>query len=201
MERHLSNVKYSAARIIWPRSLCILFNAHGANIVWRKLKPEEVEIWRLFPPTMDNITGKEMTVLIMIHYRRYLRDSHIRLFRLSGHGLVPPDKRGSTAMKNVWLMTIVYITPLYTFQVLVLMRGSKSIYSHIFYDSPWQPLPPQSASSPQQWGQQVLAEGEVGGSPPSSPPFEQHWWSLEGQVPHPAWLSSSLVVSGFSWLT
>ena len=36
-------------------------------------KPEEAEI-RLFAPTIDNMTGKEMAVLIMIHYRRYLHD-------------------------------------------------------------------------------------------------------------------------------
>ena len=50
------------------------------------LKPEEAEI-RLFAAIM---TEKEMAVLIMIHYRRFSDDdSHIRLFHLPGHGLVP----------------------------------------------------------------------------------------------------------------
>ena len=52
-------------------------------------KPEEAKIRRLFASMMDNMTGKETAVLIMIHYRPYLHDdSHIRLFHLSGHGLV-----------------------------------------------------------------------------------------------------------------
>ena len=39
---------------------------------------------------MDNMTGKEIAVLIMIHYIPYLcDDSHIGLFHLSGHGPVP----------------------------------------------------------------------------------------------------------------
>ena len=62
-------------------------------------KPEEAEIRQLFALTKDNMTGKEMAVLIMIHYRPYLHDdSHIRLFHLSGRGLVPlwPDKSGPT---------------------------------------------------------------------------------------------------------
>ena len=44
---------------------------------------------------MDNMTRKETIVLIMIY-----NDSHIELFHLSGHGLVPLwlDKRGSTVL-------------------------------------------------------------------------------------------------------
>ena len=53
-------------------------------------KPEKTEIWRLFAPMMDNMTGKATAVLIMIHYRCYLHDdSHIRLFHLSSDGPVP----------------------------------------------------------------------------------------------------------------
>ena len=53
-------------------------------------KPKEAEIRLLFAPTMDNTTGKETAVLIMIRYRPYLHDDlHIRPFHLSGHGLVP----------------------------------------------------------------------------------------------------------------
>ena len=35
---------------------------------------------------IDNMTGKETAVLIVIHYLH--DDSHIRLLYLSGHGLV-----------------------------------------------------------------------------------------------------------------
>ena len=53
-------------------------------------KPEETEIRQLFAPTIDNMTGNETAVLIMIHYRPCWHDgSHIRLFHLSGHGVVP----------------------------------------------------------------------------------------------------------------
>ena len=62
----------------------------GRNRHTRMLIFEETEIGRLFASTMENMTGKEMAVLIMIHYRRYLHDdSHIWLFHLFGHGLVP----------------------------------------------------------------------------------------------------------------
>ena len=35
-------------------------------------KPEQAKIRRVFAPTMDNKTGKEKAVLIMIYYRLYL---------------------------------------------------------------------------------------------------------------------------------
>ena len=35
-------------------------------------KPEQAKIRRSFTPTIDNMIGKEMAVLIMVHYRPYL---------------------------------------------------------------------------------------------------------------------------------
>ena len=40
-------------------------------------KPEEAKIRRLFASMMDNMTGKETAVLIMIHYRPYLHDDSL----------------------------------------------------------------------------------------------------------------------------
>ena len=79
---------------------------------------------------MDNITGKETKVLIMIHYRCYLHDdSHIRLFRLSDHGLVPPDKQGSE--KCVAYDYSVHNTTVYFSSASTDVRQQEYLLSHI----------------------------------------------------------------------
>ena len=46
-------------------------------MIFDRPKPEEAKIRQLFAPTMDNVTGKETTVLLMIRYRPYLHDDSL----------------------------------------------------------------------------------------------------------------------------
>ena len=75
-------------------------------------KLEEVKIRRLFVPTMDNSDRKRNNSAIDNNDIFYLRDdSHIQLFHVSSHDLVPlwPDKWGSTVFCNSIFVKLKFI--------------------------------------------------------------------------------------------